>query len=98
MRKPQWVLVGLLLVSAAAPSHGQSCGAPAPVASARLHDRGWIRSDAVIYGTNMEQGVFRIGLGVNTIAAIGSHAGRFPVEAFELSPRKTWLHYVLSDA
>jgi hypothetical protein len=85
------ILVCAFLVAAVSAS-AQTCGEPAvPDGSNRLYDRGWIRSDTVLYGTDA-RGVFKLRLGANAIERIGEHdAG--PPEQVRLSPKRRWLEY-----
>lgn len=75
------------------PKLARACGA-APAEADASGDRRWIDSDAVLYGTANESGVFRLRLNSNRLEALGVYAAQ-RVDTLRLSANKRWLLYAI---
>lgn len=78
-------------LAAALPKGAWACGG-SPTEADASGDRRWIDSDAVLYGTANEFGVFRLRLNSNRLETLGAYAVQ-PGDTLLLSGNKRWLLY-----
>lgn len=94
MRERVWLLWGSVVAAAAFvtvhPASSQTCEPTAHLG--HLHDRSWVRSDAVLYGAGTKQGVIRLQLNSNEVNRIGDHASEELLD-FQVSPDRSKLFY-----